>query len=231
MSLLTDIRHVSDSAIEQLAGQFHDLPRPLLAAIGAGDLAVERLAKLREQLTDGISATGTPSGDDVKAFAADLPARAQKIAGEVAHNLEQFAAGAPEKAQQLIGELPAKASELTDSLSPANIRGTVEAYTQLVAMVYDNLAERGSKATDKVRAQAGRADVVDAPVATGATRSTTAKAGTTKPSARKASSTKASTKAGTKKASTAKSGTPKATGNHTRRSTTARKPAGPGAKD
>jgi hypothetical protein len=229
MSLLTDIRHVSDSAIDQLAGQFHDLPRPLLAAIGAGDMAVERLAKLREQLTDNI---GTPSGDDVKSLAADLPARAQKIAGEVAHNLEQFAASAPEKAQKLIGELPAKASELTDSLSPANIRGTVEAYTQLVAMVYDNLAERGSKATDKVRAQAGKAaDVVEAPAtpkpakAGNTTAAKTAKAATrtTKSATAKAGARTAST------AKTAKTATRKATGTTTRRST-ARKPAARGTK-
>jgi len=227
MSLFTDIRHVSDSAIDQLAGQFHDLPRPLLAAIGAGDLAVERLAKLREQLTENV---GTPTGDDVKSLAADLPARAQKIAGEVAHNLEQFAASAPEKAQKLIGELPAKASELTDSLSPANIRGTVEAYTQMVAMVYDNLADRGSKATEKVRAQSGKvADVVDAPAAPKAPKAANTAAAKTTKTAKTAKTTKtaktAAAKSGTRASSTTKATTRKAAG------TTARKPATRTAKD
>lgn len=156
MSLFTDIKSVSDSAIEQLSGRFPNLPRPLLAAIGAGDMAVERLAALREQLTERIGATGgAPSGEDVKAFAADLPARAQQVAGEVSHNLEQFASTAPEKVQKLIGELPAKTSELTESLSPENIRGTVESYTQFVAMIYENLSERGEKAVAQARSGAG----------------------------------------------------------------------------
>jgi len=42
MALVTDFRAVSDNAIEQLADRFDHLPRPLLAAIGAGDLAVEQ---------------------------------------------------------------------------------------------------------------------------------------------------------------------------------------------
>ena len=50
MALVTDFRAVSENAIEQLADRFDDLPRPLLAAIGAGDLAVEQLAALRESL-------------------------------------------------------------------------------------------------------------------------------------------------------------------------------------
>ena len=39
---LTDIRGVSDAVVDQVADRFNDLPRPLLAAIGAGDMAVDR---------------------------------------------------------------------------------------------------------------------------------------------------------------------------------------------
>jgi hypothetical protein len=170
MSLRDDLKSVSDTAIEQLSARFHDLPRPLLAAIGAGDIAVERLAALRESLTGSRSTGGTPSGDDVKAFAADLPARAQQVAGEVAQNLEQFASSAPAKAQKLISELPDKASEFADSLSPENVRSTVEAYTQMVAMIYDNLAERGGKAVAKTRPSGS---ATSAPVRTAAKTSPT----------------------------------------------------------
>lgn len=152
MSLLTDLKNVSDSAVEQLAARFGDLPKPLLAAIGAGDLAVERLVRLREQVGEKFGAgDGMPSGDDVKAFAGDLPAKAQKIATDVAHQLERLAADAPGKAQKLIGELPARAQEFSNSLSPENLRQTVESYTQLVASIYGNLAERGGDAVAKAR--------------------------------------------------------------------------------
>ncbi|OJV23556.1 MAG: hypothetical protein BGO26_12750 [Actinobacteria bacterium 69-20] len=163
MSLLTDIKNVSDSAIEQLAARFGDLPKPLLAAIGAGDLAAERLAQLREQVSEKLGAAGgVPSGDDVKAFASDLPAKARKVAGDVAHQLEQLAAEVPGKAQKLVGELPAKAQEFTNSLSPENLRSTVEAYTRFVAMVYGNLAERGGETVAKARPEHGESGAPEA---------------------------------------------------------------------
>ena len=58
MSFVTDIRAVSESAIEQLADRFDDLPRPLLAAIGAGDLAVEQWAALRESVIEQMAVIG-----------------------------------------------------------------------------------------------------------------------------------------------------------------------------
>lgn len=152
MSLLNDLKNVSDSAIERLAARFGDLPKPLLAAIGAGDVAVERLARLREQVGERLGVgDGVPSGEDVKAFANDLPGKAQKIAGDVAHQLEQFAAEVPGRAQQLIGELPAKAQEFSNSLSPDNLKSTIESYTQLVAQIYGNLADRGGETVAKAR--------------------------------------------------------------------------------
>lgn len=155
MNMIDDIKEVSDRTMGRIAAQFQDLPRPLLAAIGAGDLAVERLAKLRQQLSDALglseSPDGKPSADEVKDFAADLPDRARKIASDVAAQLQQFAAAAPEKAQRLIGELPAKTAELKDSLSPEKLRETVEGYTQFVGNVYATLADRGDETVSKVR--------------------------------------------------------------------------------
>ena len=63
MSIITDIRSVSDAAIEQLADRFDDLPRPLYAAIGAGDLAAEQWAAFRESLSEQVAA-GTHVADD-----------------------------------------------------------------------------------------------------------------------------------------------------------------------
>jgi hypothetical protein len=257
MSLVTDLRAVSENAIEQVAARFPDLPRPLLAAIGAGDMAVERLAELREEVGSTVSdrVAGGPldltevratvsdlpsraqhaaaglqgkaqqaAGDlpgraqkfaaDVQdrtqhaaadlsgraqkmasdlpgraqkmaadlpgraqkaaadlpgkaqQVAADLPTKAQQVASDVAGNIEQFAADAPGKAQNLISQLPGKVSEFSaaaKSLSPEALSGTVEAYTQLVGMIYGKLAERGERSWSRARG-AGRfhGSVVDA---------------------------------------------------------------------
>ncbi|SDO94012.1 hypothetical protein SAMN04515671_2418 [Nakamurella panacisegetis] len=165
MSLITDIRAVSENAVEQLAARFSDLPRPLLAAIGAGDMAVARLADLRESLSESIGdRVSPPSLDvtDVRSAAADLgakvvdlPSKAQKVAADVAGSIESFAAEAPAKAQELISTLPDKLAELqaaAQSLSPDAVRETLEAYTQLAGMIYGNLADRGDKTWNKVRA-------------------------------------------------------------------------------
>ncbi len=243
MSLVTDLRAVSENAIEQVAARFPDLPRPLLAAIGAGDMAVERLAELREEVEGtvkdrvaggpldltGVRATVSDlpskaqqmaaglqdkaqhaagdlpgraqkfaadvqdrtqhaaadlSGRAQKAaadlpgraqkaaadlpgraqkiagdlpgraqqVAADLPAKAQQVASDVAGNIEHFAADAPGKAQNLIGQLPGMVSEFqaaAKSLSPDVLSQTVEAYTQLVGLIYGKLAERGERTWSK----------------------------------------------------------------------------------
>ena len=65
MSLVTDIRSVSESAMEQIADQFDDLPRPLLAAIGAGDLAVQSLAALRQSLMEQVATTTVDADGDL----------------------------------------------------------------------------------------------------------------------------------------------------------------------
>jgi hypothetical protein len=99
MSFVTDIRAVSEGAIEQVADRFADLPRPLLAAIGAGDVAVEQWAALRESIIEQI-ANGGSHGVDAVTFTTDLPARAQQVATEYAANVQQAATDYVGKAQQ-----------------------------------------------------------------------------------------------------------------------------------
>src|SRR6478752_6659972 len=99
MSFVTDIRAVSESAIEQAADRFDDLPRPLLAAIGAGDLAVEQWAALREAVIEQM-ATGGSRGVDAVTFTTDLPARAQQAATEYVGKVQQAATDYVGKAQQ-----------------------------------------------------------------------------------------------------------------------------------
>lgn len=157
MSFLTDLRAVSEGVVEQVAGRFTDLPRPLLAAIGAGDVAVERLAELREQLRDALPGTEELAEvakarniEDVRSLAGHLPAKAQQAAAGVASSIEQYLAQAPAKAQELVAELPTKVAEFSQALSPETVRETLEAYTQLAGHIYGNLADRGETAWEKV---------------------------------------------------------------------------------
>ncbi len=238
MSLQTNVKSAADSAVEQISARFPDLPKPLLAAIGAGDVAIERLASLRQQLSDQVPTTGADRADagvnagdlpklahravtefpsrarkaaselpekvqkaatelpgkarkaaselpekvqkaasdlpgtaqraaaelpdklqkaagdlpvKVQKAAGDLPAKAQAVATDIAESLQGFAATAPAMAQKLIAELPAKAAEFRGNLTRDNIKNTLDAYTQLVAMIYGSLAERGGKAVAKAQ--------------------------------------------------------------------------------
>jgi hypothetical protein len=118
MSFVTDIRAVSDGAIEQIADRFADLPRPLLAAIGAGDLAVEQWAALRESIIEQLSNGGSRRVAAVT-FTTDLPARAQQAATEYAGKAQQAATDYVGKAQQVVIELPAKAQQVAGGLGNA----------------------------------------------------------------------------------------------------------------
>jgi hypothetical protein len=183
MSITEDLRNVSEAALGKLAAQFGDLPRPLLAAIGAGDAAVERLVRLRDQLgerwneeRDSAAAGAEEAGaedrggdidrDDVDASEdrdassrlADATRRAQHIAEDVARRLSDAMGEMPDMAQRMIADLPAKAQEVANSLSRENLKDTVESYTRRVADVYRELADRGGErlheAADKNKADA-----------------------------------------------------------------------------
>lgn len=203
MALIDDLRAVSENAVEQLAARFSELPRPLLAAIGAGDMAVARFADLRESLADLGDRVGPPSVDipDVRATVADLPgkarkvvadlpsraqraagdlpsraqqaagdlpSRAQEIAAEVATGIEHFAAEAPARVQELLAQLPDKLAEVqiaAQSLSPDQVRETVDAYAQLAGMIFGNLADRGDRTWTRVRSAGLRPEAAGAPAA------------------------------------------------------------------
>lgn len=169
MSILTDLREASETAVEQLATRFTDLPRPVLAVIGAGDLAVERLAEFGEQLRERVPSTdelteavsemaSVRSVEDAREVASQWPAKAQakaqKAAAEVASSLEEVAATAPAKVQGfvqgVVSEFPGKVSEIREALDPEVLKQTVEGYSQLAGNVYESLADRGEAAWAKV---------------------------------------------------------------------------------
>lgn len=130
MSLFTDLREMSESALEQLADRFPDLPTPVLAAIGAGDLAADQLAELRDSVGN-----------------ADVPA-----------SLEHLRATAPAQAQKVLTGLPNRAGQVAQSMSPDSVRETVGSYARRVGQAYENLARRGGESWVRTRV-AGLLDV------------------------------------------------------------------------
>jgi len=147
MSLITDIRAVSGNAVEQIAVRLAELPRPLLAAIGAGEMARERLTELGESIGDSLGERAAKSPKDVSS--------ARSAAAEVVETMEKFAAQAPARAQELLATLPDKLAQFqaaAQSFSPDTFKETVDAYSQLAGMIYANLAERGDQRWSKVRA-------------------------------------------------------------------------------
>ena len=136
MSIVTDIRAVSENAIEQVADRFDDLPRPLLAAIGAGDLAVERLAALRESLRDQLPQT-TVDDQDVRSLAAELPGMAQKLAADLPATAQKVAAELPGMAQKAAADAQKAAFDIA-----ASIQDSIQAWvTQLPAKAQELVAE------------------------------------------------------------------------------------------
>ncbi len=142
MNLLHDIRDVSDKAIDKLAEVWGDLPRPVLAAIGAGDAAMEKLAALRRK----------EFVQDVERFLSELPGKAQ-----------QLVAGLPAKAQEAANAL--KPDHLRDTVE--DYRSTVTAAygnladrgNETVARARSAAAE--SKAGDDPGITVTEAEVVD----------------------------------------------------------------------
>ena len=129
MSLITDLRAVSDNAIEQVAARFTDLPRPLLAAIGAGDMAIERLAELREQVESSVGerVAGTPLDlKDVRSAVSDLPGRAQKVAADLPGRAQRAVSDLPGRAQKAAADLPTKAQQVAADLQDRAQKAAVD---------------------------------------------------------------------------------------------------------
>lgn len=124
MNIVDDIRDMSDKALDKIAQTLGDLPKPVLAVIGAGDAAVDKV-------TDTLTALRR------KEFMQDV---------------ERFFAELPGKAQQLFADLPAKAQEAANALGRDNLRATMDDARQTVTSTYRDLADRGGQAVARARA-------------------------------------------------------------------------------
>ena len=106
-----------------------DLKAPLLAAVGAADLALERVneivAALRDRAEDARSESRT---------------RVEETRGRIT---------------KLQEELPERASELRGRLSGDELRKAAEGYREQATDLYNDLVARGEAALERLRSQPG----------------------------------------------------------------------------
>lgn len=106
-----------------------DLRTPFFAAVGAGDLALasvaDVVAKLRERAEEA---------------SAEATARVEETRGRI---------------RELSNELPGDVDELRERFTPEELRKVAEAYLQVATDIYNNLAERGEGALERLRSTPG----------------------------------------------------------------------------
>ena len=104
-----------------------DLKAPLLAAVGAADLALER----------------------VNDIVATLRERAGEARGEAGSRVEESRA----RLTRLQEDLPTQFGDLRDRLSSDELRKFAESYADAAQTTYNKLVERGEIALEKLRSQ------------------------------------------------------------------------------
>lgn len=164
MSILTDVRQASQTLVDQLSHRLADLPKPVLAVIGAGDMATERLLELTESLRETL-AEKTPDVDVRELatdFADDFPAKAQQALRDFAAGAGEFVENAPTKAGEFFAELserlshlPAKLGELQESATdlPGKVTEQAGNVREQVGEFAEQLAPENIKETASAYAQ------------------------------------------------------------------------------
>lgn len=165
----------AQAALEQIADRLPELPKPVLVAIGAADLAGRQLSDLltsqadsggvksqrrsdADEVVDELRSTATDLPGRVHQLATELPDKAQDLvadlpgrARELADQLEQFATRFPGRVQKFTDELPGRAREFSEQMQPDQLKRSADAYRQLIGSVLATLADRGEKTWDGIR--------------------------------------------------------------------------------
>jgi heparin binding hemagglutinin HbhA len=106
-----------------------DLKAPLLAAVGAADLALERVNEIVTTLRERAGEARTDAGS-----------RVEETRGRIA---------------KLREDLPQRAEEFRGRLSSDELREAAEGYRDQVTELYNELIERGEAALERLRSQPG----------------------------------------------------------------------------
>ncbi|AGM30695.1 heparin-binding hemagglutinin [Mycobacteroides abscessus] len=108
---------------------FDDLKTPFYVAVGAGDLALAAVADVVVKLRE----------------------RAEEAASEAGARVDETR----DRLRELSAELPTDVNELRDRFTPEELRKVAEAYLQVATDIYNNLAERGEEAIERLRSTPG----------------------------------------------------------------------------
>jgi heparin binding hemagglutinin HbhA len=121
------LRELAAGAVDELqhVQRIDDLTAPLLAAVGAADLALARVNEITNTLRERVGETRA----DTAARIADSRARIARLQEE----------------------LPGPLGELRDRLTSDELRRYIEAYTKAAQTTYDKLVERGEAALERLR--------------------------------------------------------------------------------
>ncbi|MBV8966165.1 MAG: heparin-binding hemagglutinin, partial [Mycobacteriaceae bacterium] len=106
-----------------------DLKAPLFAAVGAADLALERVNEIVTALRERAGDARTDASD-----------RVEETRGRIA---------------KLREELPQRSEELRGRLSGDELRRAAESYREQATELYNELIERGEAALERLRSQPG----------------------------------------------------------------------------
>jgi heparin binding hemagglutinin HbhA len=109
-----------------------DLKAPLLAAVGAADLALERVN--------------------------EIVAALRERAGDARTDANSRVEGTRARVNRLQGDLPTQFGELRERLSSEELRKFAETYAETAQTTYNKLIERGEAALERLRSQPGLTD-------------------------------------------------------------------------
>ena len=107
--------------------EIDDLKAPLLAAVGAADLALERVNEIVATLRDRAGEART-----------DAEARVEKRRARI---------------NQLQDDLPTQFGDIRDRLTSDEVRKLAENYAETAQSTYNKLVERGEAALERLRSQ------------------------------------------------------------------------------
>ncbi len=149
------------NAVQQIVTRVPDLPRPVAALVGAGDMAAERITTLSGEVSEvtekrraQLNLPAVPSSDDVKAVAAQLPTKVQGFVGDLPGKVSAFATELPNRARGLAGELPSKAQEFAADL-PGKVQGLTSELPGKVQSLAGGAQELAGELPAKVQKFAG----------------------------------------------------------------------------
>ena len=132
-----DVTARAKATLERIADRMPELPKPVLAAIGAADLAGKQLTEFLNRLgaksgggniISGLKVPPVPNReqrdeivDDLRQTATDLPGKLQQVAADL-----------PERARELVAELPHRAREFADQIEQfaTQLPGKVQRFTE-----------------------------------------------------------------------------------------------------